>query len=81
MNEFIRFEEKDVIFYVNRNNIAGFSLSPNKPTDLCISMCGDTEPWVFTFPSVEKRNEKLNEILADSRLCDRETVEPHVPEE
>ena len=81
MNDFIRIEEKNVIFYVNRNNIAGLSISPNKPTDLCISMCGDTEPWLFTFSTTEERNNKLSEILADKGLCDRETTEPQVSEE
>ena len=50
-------------FFVNKNNINGIAISPEKPTEFSIICCGDEEASFFCFGSVEERNQKLNEIL------------------
>lgn len=66
MEDFIRIEENDYIFYINRTNIAGVSICKTYPHQLSILMVGDTMPTDFTFSDVEKRNEKLTEILREA---------------
>lgn len=66
MNNFVRIEENDYIFYINRKNIAGVSIYKNHPNELLILMVGDTEPTSFIFSNVEERNNKLTEILRES---------------
>lgn len=72
MDDFIRIEENDYIFYVNRSNIAGVSICKTHPHQLSILMVGDTMPTDFTFSDVEERNKKLTEILreAPDRITD-----------
>lgn len=65
MNDFIRIEKNEYVYYVNRQNIAGVSIYKQHPHELTILMIGDTEPTSFTFPNVEERNEKLTEILRE----------------
>ena len=82
MNDFIRIEaDENSSCFIHRRNIAGIAIDKRKPTELHILMIGDENPSLFKFNTVEERNNKLSEILADRGLCDRETVEPHVPEE
>ena len=81
MNDFIRIDDNDLSFFINRANISGVCINKNKPHEFDILMCGDEEPTKFTFPTVEERNNKLSEILADKGLCDRETTEPQTSEE
>lgn len=72
MSDFIRLEKGTVIYYANRNNISGISISSIKPTEINILMIGDEDPTTFHFPSTEARNEKLTEILreAPDRITD-----------
>lgn len=72
MKDFIRIEENDYIFYINRTNIAGVSICKTYPHQLSILIVGDTMPTDFTFPNVEERNKKLTEILreAPDRITD-----------
>ena len=82
MNDFIRIEaNENFSFFFNRQNIAGVAIDKRKPTELHILMVGDEDPTPFKFNTVEERNDKLSEILADKGLCDRETTEPQVSEE
>ena len=67
MKNFIRMDltkyGKTITYFLLRSNISGISISPEQPTVINILMVGDEEPTLFTFPTVEERNKKLNEIL------------------
>lgn len=68
MKNFVRIDSPDgdkVSYFLQRSNIAGFSICPKSPTQINIFMIGDSEPTLFTFPTVEERNKKLNEILEE----------------
>lgn len=67
MNNYIYLKEGDYEFYVNKTNIAGISINSNKPCELSILMIGDTEPTTFTFPSQEKRDKMMRDILSNER--------------
>lgn len=72
MNNFIRIEENNTIFFINRDNIAGVSIDKSHPNELLLLMVGDTMSTSFVFPNVEERNKKLTEILreAPDRITD-----------
>lgn len=63
MENWIRLEQDDYIYFVPRFNIAGISIDKKRPTELNILMCGDTETAAFTFTDTNARNAKLDEIL------------------
>lgn len=65
MNDFVRIEENEYIYFVNRQNIAGVVIDKNCPHEFAISMIGDTEPTTFAFSNVEERNNKLTEIMRE----------------
>lgn len=71
----IRIDIKNTSCFFNRENIAGISISADKPTQLCILMIGDENPTVFTFPTVEERNNKLTEIFGDEYFVTAEKKE------
>lgn len=68
MKNFVRIDSPDgdkISYFLQRSNIAGLSICPKSPTQINILMIGDLEPTPFTFPTVEERNKKLNEILEE----------------
>ena len=69
MKNFVRMDltkyGKTITYFLQRSNISGVSISPEHPTVINILMVGDEEPTPFTFPTVEERNKKLNEILEE----------------
>lgn len=66
MDNYVRIEENEYIYYINRQNITGVAIDKNCPHELAILMVGDTEPTTFTFSNVEERNNKLTEILREA---------------
>lgn len=72
MDNFIRIEENNTIFFINRENIAGVSIDKSRPNELLLLMVGDTMPTNFVFSNVQERNDKLTEILreAPDRITD-----------
>lgn len=66
MDNFIRIEENNTIFFISRENIAGVSIDKNRPNELLLLMVGDTMSTSFIFPNVEERNKKLTEILREA---------------
>lgn len=69
MKNFVRVDltvgGKSVSYFLQRSNISGLAISPEHPTKIDILMVGDDDPTTFTFPTVEERNKKLNEILEE----------------
>ena len=76
MENFIRIDETDYSFFVNRANISGICINKNKPHEFEILMCGDETPTKFTFASVEERNNKLTEILRTEGYAISKDTEP-----
>lgn len=63
MENWIKLEKDDFIYYIPRSNIAAVCIKKDKPFDLNIMMIGDEKPTLFTFQSNKLRNDKLDEIF------------------
>lgn len=63
MENWIRLERNDIIYFVPRFDIVGISISKKRPTELGILMRGDAETTTFAFADTNARNAKLDEIL------------------
>jgi len=70
MEKWIRLEQDDYIYFIPHFNIAGVSISKERPTELNIIMCGDAEATTFTFADTHARNAKLDEILERKEVND-----------
>lgn len=81
MNDFIRIDEGNTSFFINKTNIAGVSIDKTQPHRLCVLMIGDTIPTEFTFSNVQERNDKLTEILRTEGYAIPKDTDPHTSEE
>lgn len=63
MENWIKLEKDDFIYYIQRSNIAAVSIKKDKLFDLNVMMIGDEKPTLFTFQSNKLRNDKLDEIF------------------
>lgn len=63
--DWIRLEQDNYSFFFQRKNIAGVTIKADEPLKLSLLMIGDEKATVFSFDSVEKRNDKLNEIFQE----------------
>lgn len=64
-SDWIRLEQDKYSFFFQRQNIAGVTINSEDPLKISLLMVGDEKATVFLFDSVEKRNDKLNEIFQE----------------